>query len=74
MNKDAFEWDPAKAARNVEIHRIPFEIARDVFDDPLHIEEPDESEHYGEERYNTIGMVKAVCSWSLTHFAEPKFG
>ena len=42
MNEDDFEWDDNKAARNVALHRIPFEIAREVFDDPLHIEELDE--------------------------------
>ena len=58
MNEDDFEWDDNKAARNVALHRIPFEIAREVFDDPLHIEELDEREDYGEVRFNTIGIVK----------------
>jgi uncharacterized protein len=58
MNKDDFEWDKKKAARNLADHGVSFEVAREVFDDPHHIEELDDREDYGEDRYNTIGMVK----------------
>jgi hypothetical protein len=34
---DRFEWDDWKAAQNEKNHGIPFEIAEEVFDDPLQI-------------------------------------
>ena len=58
MNNDGFEWDRRKAASNLANHGIAFEIACEVFDDPCHIEELDEREDHGEDRYNTIGMVR----------------
>jgi len=35
MNAPTFEWDPAKAAANVEKHGVSFEEAITVFQDPL---------------------------------------
>ncbi len=29
-----FEWDPVKAASNVEKHAVDFDTAADIFDDP----------------------------------------
>jgi uncharacterized protein len=57
MNDDEFEWDDAKAKSNLRKHEIPFEIAKLVFDDAHAFEWADESEDYGEERFNVIGMV-----------------
>lgn len=84
MNDDSFEWDNRKAARNLVKHAISFEVAREVFDDPRHFEEPDEREGYGEDRYNAIGLVKGrllVVTYTLretririisARMAEPK--
>ena len=51
-----FEWDPNKAARNWHKHKIDFETATKVFDDPFRIEtdEPDDDD---EIRYKVTGMV-----------------
>lgn len=53
-----FEWDPAKAASNLQKHGVSFEEAATVFDDPLSLTicDPDHSED--EERFVTIGQSK----------------
>jgi len=51
-----FEWDPNKATRNVEKHRVSFEEAATVFDDLLFITVIDEEHSVEEERYITIGL------------------
>jgi uncharacterized DUF497 family protein len=53
-----FEWDPAKAASNLEDHGVSFEEAATVFDDPLSLTvyDPDHSED--EARFVTIGQSK----------------
>ena len=51
-----FEWDPAKAARNLRKHQISFEFARTVFGDPLMRSIPDEYSEF-EERWNTMGQA-----------------
>ena len=50
-----FEWDETKAARNVSKHRVSFDEAKTVFDDPLYIDfyDPDHSEQ--EARYLMVG-------------------
>lgn len=52
-----FEWDDAKDASNQHKHGINFELASLVFFDPLRIERYDGREHYGEDRWITIGLV-----------------
>lgn len=41
-----FAWDPVKAAANIQKHRVTFEEAKTVFDDPLaiNIEDDEHSE------------------------------
>ena len=53
-----FKWDPGKAARNLREHKLTFEAATRVFDDPFAIDEIDDRENYGEERSNIVGMVE----------------
>lgn len=53
-----FTWNPAKAERNLRVHGISFETAKEVFDDPNHVA----AESYfvqseGEQRYQVIGMT-----------------
>ncbi len=36
-----FEWDPVKAQINLAAHGVPFELAQDVFGDPLLLTKPD---------------------------------
>ncbi len=57
MSALRFEWDDAKAARNVADHGVSFEAATLVFDDPFGLEWRDDREDYGEERYVILGIV-----------------
>src|SRR5262245_34477228 len=53
-----FEWDPEKSEANRRKHKVSFEQARDVFKDIVALDEPDDREDYGEERFNRTGMVE----------------
>ena len=50
-----FEWDENKGAVNLSKHKISFEEAKTVFDDPLYVDlyDPDHSEE--EDRYIIVG-------------------
>ena len=50
-----FEWDPAKAKRNVELHGVTFEEATTVFGDPFAATIYDPEHSHGEHRFVTIG-------------------
>jgi uncharacterized protein len=54
-----FEWDPLKAEANVRKHRISFEVACHVFDDPDAVVNHDQIEG-GERRRQTVGMVSGL--------------
>ena len=57
-----FTWDSAKAEWNRRIHRVSFEAAAEVFDDPNHVVGDNyfiESE--GEQRYQAIGMSRGLA-------------
>jgi len=58
MKGDDFEWDNAKAARNVRDHKITFEMARDVFCDPFIVEWLDDGQAENEQRFAALGMVE----------------
>ena len=51
-----FEWDEEKAARNLNKHRISFEEAKTVFNDPLSITVADPDHSIDEDRYIDIGL------------------
>jgi len=55
--KNKFEWDEAKAITNFARHGVPFDQAKRVFDDPFAIENLDEREYYGEDRFSILGIV-----------------
>jgi uncharacterized DUF497 family protein len=57
MQDDGFEWDDTKAERNRRSHKIPFELARKVFEDPLAIEWDDDRER-AEQRLCRVGIVE----------------
>ena len=59
MQDERFEWDDDKAASNLAKHKIGFDDARLVFDDPGSLDEPDDSMDYGEQRFKSIGMANA---------------
>ena len=51
-----FEWDETKAKQNLRKHKIGFEEAKTIFNDPLLITFPDEYHSDEEERYLSIGL------------------
>jgi hypothetical protein len=65
----AFDWDPTKAAANVAKHRVTFDTAMTVFNDPLAVSIVDPDHSVGEERWITIGasskgnMLLVVHTW-----------
>lgn len=50
-----FVWDEVKSRTNKAKHGVNFEVAKLVFDDPLHLSVPDRQAQ-GEERWQTIGL------------------
>ena len=54
-----FEWDEDKNRRNLAKHKVSFETARSVFDDPRMLSIQDRVVE-GEERWQTVGMVSGA--------------
>ena len=52
----AWEWDDEKAASNLEKHRVSFEEAATVFDDPLYVDFYDPDHSSEEHRFLIVGM------------------
>jgi hypothetical protein len=61
-----YAWDPAKAASNERKHRVRFEIAVKVFDDPHALMDLDRFER-GEWRWRTLGLVDGVLLLLVAH-------
>jgi hypothetical protein len=55
----SFEWNKSKAKDNFDRHGVSFELAKEVFKDPLAVEFLDDRQDYGEERFVIIGLVAA---------------
>jgi uncharacterized protein len=51
-----YEWDPAKAAANRRKHRVAFDEALTVFQDPFALTFDDPDHSLDERRFITIGM------------------
>jgi hypothetical protein len=51
-----FEWDAKKAKANLKKHKVSFEEAKTIFNDPLLITFPDEEHSEAEDRFISIGM------------------
>lgn len=51
-----FEWDKNKASVNLQKHKVSFEEAKTLFNDPLLCTYPDEYHSDIEERYISIGV------------------
>lgn len=62
-----FEWDSEKAQRNFKKHKVSFEEASTVFDDPLFITFLDEEHSADEERYITLGLSRANNLLLIAH-------
>jgi hypothetical protein len=54
-----FEWNEKKNRGNLAKHKIGFETARLVFDDPQALSVPDRVVE-GEERWQTLGMIPGI--------------
>ncbi|HTD24311.1 MAG TPA: BrnT family toxin [Terriglobales bacterium] len=54
-----FEWDEAKNRRNLAKHKISFETAQLVFEDPYALSFQDLIVN-GEERWQTFGMIAGL--------------
>jgi hypothetical protein len=50
-----FRWDSRKAAANLQKHRVSFDEATTVFDDPLSVTIPDPDHSVGEQRLLLLG-------------------
>lgn len=53
-----FEWDLVKLARNQKKHKINFELAATVFNDPLMLTVPDIDHSDTEERWLSLGQAE----------------
>ena len=64
-----FEWNETKASHNWAKHKVTFETAQFVFDDPYAITEFDHVER-GEKRWRTIGLIGASVVLLVAHTFE----
>ena len=62
-----FEWDSAKAEKNLRKHRISFEEASSVFYDPLAVTGADPDHSEVEERLVTFGMLSSGQLLVVSH-------
>ena len=65
-----FEWDEEKNNINKEKHRISFETASHVFDDPYYIEMYDFEHSVDEDRFIAIGKVGEILFVVFTERKE----
>src|SRR4051812_36021793 len=66
-----FEWDAAKARRNLRKHRVGFEEAATAFDDELSLTIADPGHSIGEERFLLLGQTSRG-RLVVVAFAEPR--
>jgi uncharacterized DUF497 family protein len=64
-----FTWDERKNRVNRRKHRVSFETAILVFDDPFHVSTQDR-EVDGEARWQTIGMVAGAQVLMIAHTVD----
>lgn len=63
-----FEWDPAKARGNLRKHGVSFELASEVFRDPMALTIYDEDDSSREEdRWVTLGQVNGQHYLVVVH-------
>jgi uncharacterized DUF497 family protein len=61
-----FEWDEEKNRRNLAKHRVSFQTAKLVFEDPnVHIQEDRVVE--GEQRWKALGLIGRVLVLLVVH-------
>jgi len=61
-----FVWDEQKSRRNLAKHKVSFETATRVFDDPHAISRPDRVVA-GEERWHTLGLLGGAVVLLVAH-------
>ncbi len=59
-------WDQEKNQSNQKKHKVSFELASLVFEDPFHLSILDRIEN-GEERWQTLGMVGSMVVLLVAH-------
>ena len=62
-----FEWDEAKNRLNLKRHKIMFETAVLVFDDPRAVTIPDQMHDEEEERFITLGQLEGRIILLVVH-------
>lgn len=62
-----FEWDPDKAASNLEKHDISFEEAATAFGDPFSLTIPDPDHSDEEDRFVLLGETVAGALVVVVH-------
>jgi uncharacterized protein len=62
-----FEWDPHKASRNRQKHRVSFHEAATVFGDALAITYSDPDHSVSEQRFITIGSSNSTRILVVAH-------
>ncbi len=66
-----FEWDPAKEIKNITKHKISFELAASIFNDPNALSIYDEKHSNTEEdRWITLGISKNGTVLVVVHTYE----
>lgn len=61
-----FVWEERRSRRHLAKHKVSFEIATLVFDDPRAISRLDRIER-GEERWQTLGLVGGIVVLLVAH-------
>jgi hypothetical protein len=54
--KPEITWDPRKALTNLRKHKVSFDEASTVFEDPLSVTKPDPDHSLAERRFLTLGL------------------
>jgi uncharacterized DUF497 family protein len=62
-----FEWDPAKALRNLREHGVSFQRGATVFLDPRAMSMFDEEHSEEEERWITVGLDRSGALLVVSH-------
>ena len=67
MDNLRFEWDPAKAKRNLQVHGVSFEEAETVFSDEQAILLPDPDHSSEEDRFLLLGFSLGLRVLVVVH-------
>lgn len=62
-----FEWDPSKAATNLEKHQVSFEEAKSIFYDEFAVQFFDEENSSEEDRFLMLGMSSSAKLLIVCH-------